>query len=236
MNPFQDKHIAIVGASSGIGLALARILRAQGASLYTFSRTPLPADLSDVPWSQTDIQAPDIALTGLPDALHGFVYTPGTINLKPFNRIPVADFRKELEVNAVGAFQGLQQVFPALKAGRGSAVLFSTVAVQLGMPFHAGISAAKGAVEGLVRALAAEWAPAVRINAIAPSLTDTPLAGNLLSTEEKKQAAAGRHPMRRVGTPEDMAQAALFLLDPDRAGFITGQVLSVDGGMGHLKT
>lgn len=236
MHPFKDKHIAIVGASGGIGLALTRLLRAQGASLYTFSRNPLPPDLSDLPWTHTDIQAEGFSLTGLPDTLHGFVYTPGTINLRPFSRIPVADFRQELEVNAVGAFHSLQQAFPALRAGRGSALLFSTVAAQLGMPFHAGISAAKGAVEGMVRALAAEWAPAVRINAIAPSLTDTPLAGNLLSTDEKRQAAAGRHPLRRVGTPGDMAEAACFLLDPDRSGFITGQVLAVDGGMGHLKT
>jgi NAD(P)-dependent dehydrogenase (short-subunit alcohol dehydrogenase family) len=145
--------------------------------------------------------------------------------------------RRELEINLVGAFRVLQQTFPRLKAaGTGSsALLFSTVAVQTGMPFHSSVAAAKGAVEGLVRALAAEWAPTVRINAIAPTLTDTPLAASLLNTEEKRQQAALRHPLRRIATPTDIAQVACFLLS-DAAQLVTGQIWSVDGGLGHLKT
>ncbi len=230
------KNYVIVGASSGIGLELAQQLHAQGAQLFTYSRRPLPVDLPGAMWSEADVTAPDFTLENLPDVVHGFAYCPGSINLKPFHRISVDDFRKELEINTVGAFRALQQVYPKLKAAEsaGSAVLFSTVAVQTGMTFHAGIAAAKGAVEGLVRALAAEWAPNIRINAIAPSLTDTPLAAQLLSTDEKRLNSAQRHPLRRVGTPADMASAALFLLS-EKASFITGQVLHVDGGMGRLK-
>ncbi|MDX2133672.1 MAG: SDR family oxidoreductase [Saprospiraceae bacterium] len=231
----QDKNIAILGASSGIGLALTRLLHAQGAQLWVYSRRPMPEDLPDVRWAPTDVLSPDFQLPGLPERLDGFVYAPGSINLKPFNRIKPDDFRQELEINAVGAFRALQLAFPTLKAAQGSVVLFSTVAAQTGMPFHAGIAAAKGAIEGMTRALAAEWAPTVRINAVAPSLTDTPLASALLSTEEKRQNAAARHPLKRVGAAADIAQAALFLLDAETSGFITGQVLHVDGGMGNLK-
>ncbi len=234
---FTGKNFAIVGASSGIGAEIARLLSEHGASLFTYSRRPpthLPA--SSILWQEVDITSDNFQLEHLPDALHGVVYCPGSIQLKPFHRISAADFRKELEINAVGAFRVLQQVFLRLKAaGPGSsALLFSTVAVQTGMPFHSGIAAAKGAVEGLVRALAAEWAPTVRINAIAPTLTDTPLAAALLSSEEKRQNAAQRHPLRRIATPADIAQTAAFLLS-DAAQFITGQVWAVDGGFGRLK-
>ncbi len=230
------KNYVIVGASSGIGLELAQQLHAQGAQLFTYSRRPLPVNLPGAMWSEADVTAPDFTLENLPDVVHGFAYCPGSINLKPFHRISTDDFRKELEINTVGAFRALQQVYPKLKAAgnEASAVLFSTVAVQTGMTFHAGIAAAKGAVEGLVRALAAEWAPNIRVNAVAPSLTDTPLAAQLLNTDEKRLNSAQRHPLRRVGTPADMASAALFLLS-EKSGFITGQVLNVDGGMGRLK-
>ncbi len=233
MSPY--KNYVIIGASSGIGLETAQQLSAQGAHVFAYSRRPLPVDLPGAEWAELDVTDPAFTLTGLPDIVHGFVYCPGSINLKPFHRISAEDFRKELEINVVGAFRALQQVLPKLKAsGVGSAVLFSTVAVQTGMTFHAGIAAAKGAVEGLVHALAAEWAPTIRINAIAPSLTDTPLAANLLSTDEKRQNSALRHPLKRIGTPADIANMAVFLLS-EQAAFITGQVLHVDGGMGNLK-
>jgi len=230
------KNIVIIGASSGIGQDIARQLYAQGIQLYTYSRSAMPDSLPGAHWAAADVTATDFTLEGLPDVVHGFVYCPGSINLKPMHRISADDFRKELEINVVGAFRALQQVYPKLKAanGLGSVVLFSTVAVQTGMNFHAGIAAAKGAVEGLVHALAAEWAPTIRINAVAPSLTDTPLAANLLNTDEKRMNSAQRHPLKRVGTPADMANAALFLLS-EQSSFMTGQVLHVDGGMGNLK-
>lgn len=233
---FKDQHIAVVGASHGIGLRVAQELSAQGAQVHAYSRTPLPESLPNIHWHPLDVLQSDFELAELPETLHGLVYCPGSINLKPFARITPSAMREELEINLVGAFTAIQRAFPALKraGGSGSIVLFSTVAVQTGMNFHAGIAAAKGAIEGLTRSLAAEMAPTVRVNAIAPSLTDTPLAAGLLNTEEKKLAAINRHPLRKIGTTEDMANAVLFLLG-NQSAFITGQVLRVDGGMGNLK-
>lgn len=234
---FQNKNFVIIGASSGIGLELTQQLSALRANLYTFSRNKPEILFPGSFWEEADSTSDDFHLANIPDVVHGLVYCPGSINLKPFHRITPQDFRTELEINVVGPFRAIQQVFPKLKAagGFGSIVLFSTVAVQTGMPFHSGIAAAKGAVEGLVHALAAEWAPNIRINAVAPSLTETPLAAGLLSSEEKRNNAAQRHPMRRIGTPPDIAHAVRFLLS-DESAFMTGQVLHVDGGMGKLKT
>jgi NAD(P)-dependent dehydrogenase (short-subunit alcohol dehydrogenase family) len=182
-----------------------------------------------------DATAGDFPKDQLPDALEGLVYCPGSIRLQPFHRLRDEDFSADFELNLLGAVRVLRAALPCLKAvERGSVVLFSTVAVATGMPMHASIAAAKGAVEGLTRSLAAELAPAIRVNAIAPSLTDTPLAAGLLRTERQRAAAAERHPLGRIGQPSDLAAAARFLLS-DEAGWVTGQVLHVDGGMGRLR-
>jgi NAD(P)-dependent dehydrogenase (short-subunit alcohol dehydrogenase family) len=159
-----------------------------------------------------------------------------TINLKPFHRISIEDFQKEMDVNFFGAVRVLQACLKGLKKSNvASVVLFSTVAVQTGMGFHAGVASAKGAIEGLTRSLAAEWAPSkIRVNAIAPSLTDTPLAASLLATPDKKESSDKRHPLGRVGTPEDIAKAALYLLSED-SSWMTGQIIHIDGGMSSLK-
>ena len=171
-----------------------------------------------------------------PERLDGLVYCPGTIVLKPFHRMTPEDFQRELQVNLFGAIAALQSALPALKAsGHASVVLFSTVAVAQGMPMHAGIAAAKGAVEGLARSLAAEWAPAIRVNVIAPSLTDTALAAPLLNSDLKKEAAAKRHPLQQVGRSEDLATLVCHLLS-GHARFMTGQVLHVDGGLSAVRT
>ena len=236
---FSDKNILLVGASSGIGLATATLLHGLGAHLYTASRHESPelAALQThfLPYDAT--QPVEAAFDQLPDVLHGVVYCPGSIKLRSFERIPAADFRADFELNVMGAVQVLQATMKRLKKAEGGAsvVLFSTVAADTGMSFHTSIATAKAAVEGLTRALAAEYAASnIRVNAIAPSLTNTPLAAALLNSPEKAEASARRHPLQRIGQPQDLAYMVSFLLS-DHSSFITGQTMSVDGGMGKLK-
>lgn len=225
----EGKNIVIIGGSSGIGKATAEKLRATGANTFLYSK-------SGSGTIALDTSLDFVEIPGLPEVIDGVVYAPGTINLKPFHRISIADFKNEMEVNFFGAVRVLQACLKGLKKSTSpSVVLYSTVAVQTGMGFHAGIASAKGAIEGLTRSLAAEWAPSkIRVNAIAPSLTDTPLASALLSTPEKKEASDKRHPLGRVGAPEDIADSTVFLLSP-QSSWMTGQILHVDGGMSTLK-
>lgn len=232
---FENKNILIIGASSGIGAVLAQRLTNQKANLFTASRTQNPATNSHhINW---DVNLPvgDLFNT-LPDTLHGLVYLPGTINLKPFHRLSVSDFQADFQINVLGAVAAIQANLSRLKKADGaSIVLFSTVAAKIGMGFHASISTSKGAIEGLTISIASELAPSkIRCNAIAPSLTDTPLAKNLLSSDEKREASAKRHPIGRVGTPNDIAAMSQLLLSDD-GSWITGQIIGIDGGMGSLK-
>ena len=232
------KTFFIVGGSSGIGLEIVRQLHKLGHIICVGSRTlGKLAEVEGVRHIALDVTRQPVKIEGLPAVLDGLVYCPGTIRLKPFQRLTMDDFMEDLQVNYLGAVRIIQGCLPLLKAAPtgASMVLFSTVAVETGMPFHASIASAKAAVEGLTRSLAAELAPRIRINAIAPSLTDTPLAGNLLSDSEKRQAAAERHPLKQIGSAEDVAGLAVFLLS-DAARWITGQVIHVDGGMGSLRT
>lgn len=196
-------NIVIIGASRGIGAAIARSACPE-FDIYTISRTyPEPC--------------------------------PGSINLKPFNNCKLEDFRKDLELNLLGAVRCLQHYQPLLMAAESaSIVLFSSVAAQVGFPYHSIVSASKGAIEGLTHALAAEWAPKIRVNAIAPSLTDTPLAERLLREDSKKETAALRHPLKRVDKAEDIADLALFLLS-EKSSWVTGQVMHVDGGVSTIR-
>jgi len=231
-------NYVIAGGSSGVGKSLVSSLLSKGNRVWVLARSrkdlPVKEDLNFIEY---DFSLSAEEIKGLPDTIHGLAYCPGSIVLSPFNRIKPQQFINDFQINLIGAVNLIQAALPALKnVGNSSVVLFSTVAVKTGMPFHASIASAKGAVEGLTRSLAAEYASSsVRFNAIAPSLTNTPLAERLLNTPEKQQSSAARHPMGRFGEADDVAAAAEFLLGPE-SSWITGQILGVDGGMGSLKT
>jgi short-subunit dehydrogenase len=229
----------IAGGSHGIGLEIVRLLAPTAERIDVWSRTSdgLPSAPS-VRHLPCDFADPERPLPEPPEEIRGAVYCPGSITLRSFRNLQPADFRQDLELNLIGAVRFLQACQPRLKGpdgGTASVVLFSTVAVGQGMPMHASVAAAKGAVEGLMRSLAAEWAPKIRVNAIAPALTDTPLAARLLSSPDKREALAARYPLKRVGTPADVAALAKFLLSAE-SDWMTGQVFGVDGGMSTLRT
>ncbi len=231
----MPKHHLLIGGSSGIGLATARSLLAAGDRLTAACRNAEPLAHLGVPVLPFDALAPELDPAGLPEVLDGLVYCPGSIQLKPFHRLTPDDFLNDLRVNCLGAVTAIQAALPALKkSGSASIVLFSTVAVAQGMPFHASIAAAKGAVEGLAKSLAAELAPGIRVNVIAPSLTDTPLAAPLLNSDAKREAAAKRHPLQRVGSAEEVATLVAFLLS-DASKSMSGQILRPDGGLSSLR-
>ncbi len=232
------KNILIVGASRGIGLQAATIAAQQGMQVYTVSRTISP-ELQALQTQHTvlDVANDDCSALTLPAQLHAIIFCPGSITLKPFNRLQPADYLADFQQNVVGAAKIIQHALPILKQTEGGAsvVLFSTVAAKVGMGFHASIAAAKGAVEAFAKSIAAELAPNnIRVNCIAPSLTNTPLANALLNTPEKIEASNKRHPLGRIGNATEVAQTALYLCS-DAASWITGQVLGVDGGMGSLR-
>jgi 3-oxoacyl-[acyl-carrier protein] reductase len=224
----------IIGGSRGIGRVLTEELLDGGHEVWVGSR-----EQGDTPsgahWFPFDARKDQLPASVTDQALDGLAYLPGSIVLKPFRSLTADQFQDDFELNVLGAVRVLQMALPALKkSSRASVVLFSTVAATQGMPFHASIATAKAGVEGLTRSLAAEWAPGIRVNALAPSLTDTALAEKLLSSPSKREAAAHRHPLQRVGLPQDLASLAAFLLHPEHS-WITGQVLAVDGGMSTLR-
>lgn len=228
------KRIIIIGASSGIGHALAKqLINEQQSRIISIGRQA-PVGFEPEQHIVHDVTSSE-PLPVIEGAIDGLVYCPGSINLRPFKALKQQDFQNDFSINVLGAIKLIQQYLPNLTASSSAAVvMFSTVAVQMGMPYHASVAAAKGAVEGLGRALAAELAPKVRVNVIAPSLVKTPLAARLTDTEAKIAAAGERHPLKRIGQPEELAALAAFLLS-DAASWITGQVLHVDGGMSSLK-
>ena len=228
------KNILLIGGSYGIGAAIAAQLK-DTHKVYIASRTQenMPHGVTHLDF---DVLSDDLTSLELPDQIDGLVYCPGSINLKPFKRLKPQTFQEDLEVNFLSLVKVVQGLLPKLSAShQASLVFFSTVAVKVGMPFHTSVSASKGAIEGFAKALAAEYAPKMRVNVIAPSLTDTPLAGRLLSSEDKKQRMGEMHPLKRIGTSLDIANTACFLLS-EQSSWMTGQILGVDGGKSTLKT
>ena len=231
----NNKNILIIGGSSGIGLALAELLSPSN-KIYIASRTSeniAGLDVIHIPFDATT-ETLDSSL--LPEKLDGFVYCPGSINLRPFKGLSTEAFEKDFQINVTGAINSLKNVLGQLSAsGNASVVFFSTVAVQTGMPFHSSVAASKGAIEGLTRSLAAEFAPKIRVNAIAPSIVNTPLASKFLNNDTKIEKANDRHPLGRIGNAKEIAQATSFLLG-EESSWMTGRVLQLDGGIGNLKT
>ena len=230
------KNILIIGASSGIGAQLSKNLVAAGHNVTgTYNENTDYDVIPGVSMHQLNVMEDELNMDFIPETIDGLVYCVGSINLKPFKRIKPENFLEDFSLQVVGAIKVLQRITPHFKNSEApSVVFFSTVAVQNGFNFHSQVSTSKGAIEGLTRALAAELAPAIRVNCIAPSLTQTPLASKLLSSEEKIEANDKRHPLGRIGQPEDLAQMAQFLLS-SKSGWITGQVFGVDGGMSVVK-
>lgn len=228
------KNYLIIGASSGIGLATAQILSNQGHRVVGTKNETEIADFEMVSFQKLNVLDDELKFE-LPEELDGLVYCPGAIDLKPFHRIKPKSFQEDFNLQVLGAIKAIQYVLPNLKKSENaSIVLFSTVAVQMGFNFHSKVSVSKGAIEGLVKSLSAEFAPMIRVNAIALSLTDTPLASKLLSSEEKKVANAQRHPLKKLGTPQDIAHLTTFLLS-EKSNWITGQIMHVDGGVSSIK-
>lgn len=229
------KTYLVVGGTSGIGLETVKLLSKEN-QVVVLSRNNRNLDsLNNVEFQSADVTKPIDGLPEITDAIDGLVYCPGTINLKSLKSLKIEDFQTDFEVNLLGAVKVINKYFNNLKsADKSSVVLFSTVAVQTGMQYHTSIASAKGAVEGLTRSLAAEFAPNIRVNCIAPSITSTPLADKLLNNESKLKASEDRHPLKRIGNAAENAQIVEFLLS-ENSGFITGQIIKVDGGISSVK-
>ncbi len=227
------KNILLIGGSYGIGLAIANQLELN-TNIFIASRTfesLTGLNCTHIPF---DASTDTLDTSKLPAVIDGLVYCPGSINLRPFKGLKIETFENDLKINFIDMVKVVQTILPQLTASnQSSIVLFSTVAASMGMPFHTSVAAAKAAVEGFAKALAAEYAPKIRVNVIAPSLTNTPLADKFLNNESKQEKSAERHPLKRFGQPEDIAQMACFLLS-DQSSWMTGQILHVDGGMSTL--
>ena len=228
----MGKTILLIGGSYGIGFEMAKALHTDH-TVYIASRTKEGLQGLNVNHITFDATSDALEASQLPDGIDGFAYCPGSITLKPLKMLSMEVFREEMELNFFSLVNVVKTIMPKMSEGA-SMVFFSTVAVGTGMPFHTSIAAAKGAIEGFAKSLAAESAPKVRVNCIAPSLVDTPLAGRLLSNDKKREFMSQRHPLKRVGNTADIANLAVFLLS-EKSTWITGQILGVDGGMSTLN-
>lgn len=228
------KNILLIGGSYGIGQSLIQLLK-NDYNIYVACRTEDFEQKAHVQYKKFDVTKDNFSTDWLPEVLDGFVYFPGSILLKPFKNLKINNFEEDFNLNFLKMVHILQLILPNLqKSEQSSVVLFSSVAASIGMPFHTSVAASKSAIEGFAKSFAAEMSPKIRMNVIAPSLTNTPLSNKFLNTQEKIDRASQRHPLKRIGTPEDMASTAQFLLS-NQSSWMTGQVLHNDGGMSTLN-
>lgn len=228
------KNILLIGGSTGIGYELSQKLK-EDNNIFISTRNQDKFNHPNIKTNELDLDK-EFETDWLPEHLDGFIYLPGTINLRPFKGLKPSVFIEDFNINVMGCIKILQKVLPKIQAAENpSIVMFSTVAVKMGMPFHSSVSSSKGAIEGLTRSLAAEFAPKIRVNAIAPSILDTPLAEKFLNSETKLENLRNRHPMKEIGSPEDISEVVKFLLE-DNSKWMTGQIIPFDGGMSSVKT
>ncbi len=231
----ENKNIFIVGGSSGIGLSLIKQISSKN-NIYSASRNDNNLNEYNVKHIKYDsVNDLEIDTSILPEKIDGFVYCPGSINLRPFNTLKIESFLEDYKINFLGAIKSLKIILPLMqKSDNSSIVFFSTVAVSTGMPFHSSISSSKGAIEGLTRSLAAEFAPNIRVNSIAPSIVKTNLSEKFLNSDLKIEKASERHPLGRIGKVEEISKLTAYLLSDD-SRWVTGQVINIDGGIGSIR-
>ena len=230
----MKKNILLIGGSSGIGLSLVNQI-SQYHNVYVACRSnhSLPENVNYINY---DVLNDELDSSLFPETIDSFIYLPGSINLRPFKSLSIESFKEDLEINFIGLIKSLKSVLKNLSASNSaSIVLFSTVAVQRGMPFHSSVSSSKGAIEGLAKSLAAELSPKIRVNVIAPSLVNTPLANRFLNNDIKIEKSANRHPLKRIGSASDIANLIDYLIS-DKSSWITGQIIAVDGGLSTIDT
>jgi 3-oxoacyl-[acyl-carrier protein] reductase len=225
------RKIVVVGGSKGIGQAIVASLVEENVVINISRSAPLQ------PHANLTHYNCDILTDDLPEieAVDTLIYCPGSINLKPISRLKLNDFREDFEINVIGAVKAVQKYLPKLKNGNSPSILmFSTVAVKLGMPYHASIAASKAAIEGLAKSLGAELAPTIRVNVIAPTVTETDLAAKLLRNEKMVENITDRHPLKKFLKPNEVADLATFLIS-EKANSISGQIFELDCGIVSFK-
>ncbi len=228
----MSKTFLFAGASSAIAKEAATLLKQKGHRVIGIS-TKDTISLYDECYKIENYHL--AAFPEIAEPINGLVYFPGTINLKPFARLTQAEFITDFQINSLGAVAFTQAYLGNVKRSPNASIVFvSSVAVSIGLPFHASISMAKGAIEGLTKALAAEFAPSIRVNCVAPSLANTPLGDKFINTPDKMEQMKKRNPLQMIGNPIDVANAIVFLLS-DESVWVSGQVMAVDGGMSKIK-
>jgi len=228
------KNIVIIGGSSGVGLELVKLFEANNWNVIaTYFSNPVK-DREAVRYLKFDAVESKLEVNDFPESIDGLIYCPGVINLKQFHRVSPDDFLNDYKIQVLGAIKSIQILMPHLKkSDQASIVLFSSIAASMGFKYHSIISSSKGAIEGLSKSLAAELAPKIRVNVIAPSITDTPLAENFLNSENKRDFHKKLNPLNKFASASDISNMAYYLLS-EKSSFITGQIFHIDGGMSTI--